>query len=117
MAIDISELAGQVAALQRPGRPTSVAVVVPLVEGRAEIVRESLFSPRLAATWMLTPDGKTKLSAGVGIFHDRTPLGFIVAPYDGQRFDTLYGPDGVTPLQHATNRGYDEIAAILRAAG
>jgi uncharacterized protein len=26
-------------------------------------------------------------------------------------------PDGVTPLQHATNRGYDEIAAILRAAG
>ncbi len=25
--------------------------------------------------------------------------------------------DGVTPLQHATNRGYDEIAAILRAAG
>jgi ankyrin repeat protein len=25
--------------------------------------------------------------------------------------------DGVTPLQHATNRGYDEIAKILRAAG
>ncbi len=62
-----------------------------------QIVRESLPAARLAATWMLTGDGKTKLSAGIGVFHDKTPLGFIAAPYDGERLDTLYEQDGVTP--------------------
>ncbi len=61
-----------------------------------EIVRRSLASPRVAANWMATPN--TKLSAGVGIFYDKTPLGFIAQPLDGQRFDTIYAQDGVTPL-------------------
>lgn len=41
-AIDISELAEQLAVLRRRSRPTSVAVVVPLAEGKDEIVREFL---------------------------------------------------------------------------
>lgn len=42
VTIDISELAEGIAALPRTGRPTSVAVLVPFVEGRDDVVRAFL---------------------------------------------------------------------------
>ncbi len=63
-----------------------------------QIVRRSLLSPRLAATWMVTSDGNTKLSAGLGISHDPTFLSFITAPFEGQRVDQEFAPNGITPV-------------------
>ncbi|MGA2643900.1 MAG: TonB-dependent receptor [Candidatus Sulfotelmatobacter sp.] len=55
-----------------------------------EIVRTPLFSPRLAATYILDDEGNTKLSAGVGITYDATTLGLINQPVEGQRADYLF---------------------------
>ncbi len=64
---------------------------------RDQVVHRPLLSPRLAATYMLTADGNTKLSAGVGWFYDATNLNFLAQPLNGQRFDQLFASDGVTP--------------------
>jgi hypothetical protein len=53
-----------------------------------QIVRQALFSPRIAGTMMVTPN--TKLSAGVGVFRNETTLSFLTAPLNGQRFDQFY---------------------------
>lgn len=55
-----------------------------------EIVRTPLFSPRLAATYILDDEGNTKLSAGVGIMYDATTLGLINQPAAGQRADYFF---------------------------
>jgi hypothetical protein len=55
-----------------------------------EIVRDSLLSPRLAGTYVLSESGNTKLSAGIGVFHDATPLFQIAAPQSGMRIDNFY---------------------------
>lgn len=57
-----------------------------------EIVRRSLFSPRLAGTYVLDNSGNTKLSAGVGIIYQSTNLALIAAPLSGSRQDTFYNP-------------------------
>ncbi len=56
-------------------------------------------SPRLGATYML--GGDTKLSAGIGIFHDATNLDIVTRPLQGVRFQSFYDPTGtavLTPL-------------------
>ena len=35
-----------------------------------EIVRQALFSPRLAGTYVLDNSGNTKISAGIGLVYD-----------------------------------------------
>lgn len=60
------------------------------------LVNHLTTAPRLAATYMLGAD--TKLSAGLGWYYDNTPLAFFAAPLDGERFDTEFAADGVTPL-------------------
>ncbi len=65
---------------------------------RDTVVRRTLFSPRVAATYLLTRDGETKLSAGVGLYYDATNLGFITRSLEGRRFDRYYAMDGQTPL-------------------
>lgn len=55
-------------------------------------------SPRLAASYLLTADGRTKLSAGVGLLNDVPPLDVLEQPRQGSRLETFFGPDGVTPL-------------------
>jgi hypothetical protein len=57
-----------------------------------EIFRRLLFSPRLAATLMVTPD--TKLSFGAGWFYNPTLLELISRPLAGARFDQFFNPDG-----------------------
>jgi hypothetical protein len=63
-----------------------------------EILRHPLISPRLAASYMPTSDGKTKLTAGVGLAYPSTNLALVSLPLQGQRSDVFYAPDGLTPL-------------------
>src|SRR5207248_3320354 len=66
---------------------------------RDQIVRDVLFSPRIAASYLLgEPDTGTKLSAGVGIFYDATRLSFLTLPLSGTRTDLFFGTDGITPV-------------------
>jgi hypothetical protein len=63
-----------------------------------DLLHRALFSPRLAAAWMLTRDNATKLSAGVGLYYDRADLDKLTRPLAGERQDVFFAPDGVTPL-------------------
>ena len=59
-----------------------------------EIVRHVEIAPRLAGTYVLDNAGNTKLSAGVGLVYDATPIYLIARPYAGTREDTFYSvPD------------------------
>jgi hypothetical protein len=53
-------------------------------------------SPRLAATYLLTQD--TKFVAGVGLYHSNTNLELATRDLTGERIDTIFAPDGVTPI-------------------
>jgi hypothetical protein len=55
-------------------------------------------SPRMASTFVLTSDGETKLSAGIGLLYNRTDLNLLGMALSGQRQDVFYAPDGVTPI-------------------
>lgn len=58
------------------------------------IVRHPVLSPRLAGTYVLDNSGNTKLSAGIGIVYDATPVFLIARPFAGTREDTFYStPD------------------------
>ena len=55
-----------------------------------QIVRQPVISPRLAGTYVLNSSGNTKLSAGIGLVYDATPIFLIARPYAGTRQDTFY---------------------------
>jgi hypothetical protein len=57
-----------------------------------EIVRRPLFSPRLAGTYVLDNSGNTKISAGIGVVYQSTPLSLIAAPLQGSRHDYFFDP-------------------------
>ncbi len=59
-----------------------------------EVVRHSLVSPRFATNYVLDSAGNTKLSAGVGLFYDATPLFLIARPLAGQRVDHFFDANG-----------------------
>jgi hypothetical protein len=64
-----------------------------------QIIRRPLFSPRLAAAY--TPargDGKTKISAGVGLYYEHTQLEYLTRALAGLRTDNYFASDGVTPI-------------------
>jgi hypothetical protein len=77
-----------------------------------DLLRRVLAAPRLAATYMLTSDGKTKLSAGGGIYYDRTNLDLFERSLQGQRQDVFYATDGVTPLGTVTTQFTANLAAL-----
>jgi hypothetical protein len=54
------------------------------------IVRQSLLSPRVAGTYVLDNSGTIKLSAGIGLIYDSTPIFLIARPFAGTRQDTFY---------------------------
>ena len=59
-----------------------------------EVVRHAAVSPRLAGTYVLDSSGNTKLSAGIGLVYDATPIFLIARPYAGTRQDIFYSiPD------------------------
>ncbi|HSP45916.1 MAG TPA: carboxypeptidase regulatory-like domain-containing protein, partial [Chthoniobacterales bacterium] len=55
-----------------------------------EVVRHAAVSPRLAGTYVLDSSGNTKLSAGIGLVYDATPIFLIARPYAGTREDIFY---------------------------
>lgn len=63
---------------------------------RDEIVRQALVSPRFASSLMLTRDGNTKLTGGIGVYYDASTLEVISRPQTGQRVDLFYDPTGRT---------------------
>ncbi len=63
-----------------------------------ETLRRVLAAPRIAGTYLLTRSGETKISAGLGLFHDATNLDFLTRPLQGSRLQNFYAADGVTPL-------------------
>jgi outer membrane receptor protein involved in Fe transport len=68
---------------------------------RDRIIQDTLISPRLAASYLID-GGRTKISAGTGIFHDATPLDLITGAAAGERTDRFFGPDGETVEKVAT---------------
>lgn len=53
-------------------------------------VRDGVLSPRLAGTYVLDNSGTTKLSAGIGIVYDATPIFLVARPYAGSRADVFF---------------------------
>jgi hypothetical protein len=62
-----------------------------------QIIRHSLFSPRLSGTYVLDNSGNTKLSAGAGLFYDATPVFLIARPEAGTRQDFFFSSSGAIP--------------------
>jgi len=58
-----------------------------------QIVRHANVAPRLAGTYVLGSTGTTKISAGIGLVYDSTPIYLIARPFAGARQDTFYNVD------------------------
>ncbi len=63
-----------------------------------EILRNAVFAPRFGGTYVVDSSGRTKLSAGIGLFFSATNLDLVTRPFTGSRLDYVYAPDGVTLL-------------------
>jgi len=61
-----------------------------------EIVRRPLVSPRFASTYVFGPDHQTKISAGIGIYYERTHLNYLARAMTGPRIDFYYDATGTT---------------------
>ena len=55
-----------------------------------EIVRQAEVAPRLAGTYVLDQAGNTKISAGIGLVYDATPIYLIARPFAGTRQDLFH---------------------------
>ncbi len=63
---------------------------------RDRIVGRLVAAPRLGVTYQLSARGDTKLSAGVGIFHDPTNLEIVTRPLQGSDLRYVYDASGTT---------------------
>jgi len=71
-----------------------------------EIVRQAEIVPRLAGTYVLDQAGNTKISAGIGLVYDATPIYLIARPFAGTRQDTFYSvPDPVCQMNCVITTG------------
>lgn len=66
---------------------------------RDSFIRDILPGPRAAVSYMIQRSSETKISAGVGVYYDRTSLDLITRPLQGERTDFFFNPDGVTLFQ------------------
>jgi hypothetical protein len=64
-----------------------------------EIVRKPLFSPRVAFAYSLSKQANTKISAGVGLYYDRSQLQYVESASQSPRTDVYYAADGITPTE------------------
>jgi hypothetical protein len=82
-----------------------------------EIIRSPLFSPRLAAVYSPPgAKGRTKLSAGVGLYYEHTQLEYLARALAGIRYDTYFDTDGVTPSGPAVETTFSASYASLHEA-
>ncbi len=72
-----------------------VVVEVGLRADWDQVVRDVLWSPRIAAAWAPRSLADTKFSAGYGIFHDSLSLGTLTRHQDQISYATFYAPGGV----------------------
>lgn len=64
-----------------------------------EILRHPLFSPRIALSYAFPgEEAKTKLTAGIGLYHGHTQLEYLERALAGVRYDTYYAANGTTPI-------------------
>ena len=82
-----------------------------------EVVRRPQFAPRLAATYSpAKAHGKTKVSAGIGLYYEHTQLEYLARAQAGTRQDTYYAADGVTPTGPALQTIFTADNGTLREA-
>lgn len=60
-----------------------------------QILRQPLWSPRLAITWGPARFPDSKFSAGFGVFYDATDLNLLTRSQDQQRTDIFYAQQGI----------------------
>jgi hypothetical protein len=79
------------------------------------ILRRPLFSPRIAAVY--APGGQesaTKVSAGLGLSYEHTQLSYLAQTYAGERDDTYFQADGITPAGAAQETVFTANDGLLR---
>ena len=59
-----------------------------------QIVHQGLVAPRLAASYVPSRGGNTKIVAGVGLYYDASNLEIYTRGLQGQRIDTFYDSTG-----------------------
>lgn len=71
------------------------------------LIHRSDLAPRLAATYVLDNSANTKLSAGMGLIYESTPIFLIARPFAGTREDTFFttNPNCVAPTGCVTASG------------
>jgi hypothetical protein len=79
------------------------------------IVRQPLYSPRLAAVYAPGKAPATKISAGIGIYYEHTQLQYLEQAFEGRRDDTYYAADGVTPASPLLPTAFIAPYSTLRA--
>ena len=90
-----------------------------------KIIRKPLVSPRLAGVYAPPrAEGRTKISAGIGLYYEHTQLEYLTRALAGIRYDTYFAADGVTPegpplttTFSATGGTLDEARALHWSAG
>lgn len=55
-----------------------------------DIVHHANFAPRFAGTYVLDNSGTTKLSAGIGLIYESTPIFLVARPFAGSREDIFF---------------------------
>jgi hypothetical protein len=60
---------------------------------RDSFLQRDLFSPRIAGTVLVARNSETKVSAGIGIYYDRTNLLLVSNASQGIRTNTFFAPD------------------------
>lgn len=104
--------------LQDRWSPVSRLLIEPGIRfDEDNLLSRAVVSPRLAATLMVGRDNETKLSAGVGLYYDRTDLDKLTRPLAGSRQDIFYAPDGVTPLGPPVITMFQADPSALHAPG
>lgn len=80
------------------------------------IVQRPLVTPRLAAAYAPPGEkGKTKISAGIGLYYEHTQLEDVAQSYAGVRYDTYYAADGITPTGPAQETSFTVNESLLHA--
>lgn len=59
-----------------------------------ELIRDTVLSPRVSASYAPFASGKTKIAAGYAVVYDATPPQLFSRPQDQYSLTTVYNPDG-----------------------
>src|SRR5262245_3084993 len=59
-------------------------------------IGRNMFSPRVAGTFLLHAPTETKLSAGIGVYYDRTNLSLVSVASQGSLTDVFFAPSPTT---------------------